>query len=173
VPLFDDGALFEFLVLEGAQAGLSWITILKRREGYRKAFAVFDARKVARFGPDKVERLLLDPGIIRNRQKVESAVQNAKAFLAVQKEHGSFSEYIWTFVDGTPVQNRFHKQKDVPATTALSEALSRDLVKRGFRFVGPTIIYAHMQATGMVNDHLVGCFRHAEVARLAKSRRRA
>jgi DNA-3-methyladenine glycosylase I len=167
VPLHDDRALFEFLVLEGAQAGLSWLTILRRRDNYRRAFAGFDPERVARFDRRRVERLLADASIIRNRQKIESAVGNAKLFLAVQEEFGSFDAYIWRFVDGQPTQNRWRRLSDLPAKTPASVALSKDLVKRGFRFVGPTICYAHMQATGMVNDHLVGCFRHAEVAALS------
>ncbi len=163
VPVFDDRKLFEFLILEGAQAGLSWITILKRREGYRKAFADFDPEKVARFTEKRIEKLLQDPGIIRNRLKVRSAVQNAKAFLAVQEEFGSFSEYQWAFVQGKPLVNRFRSLADLPAETPLSQTFSKDLKKRGFNFVGPTIIYAHMQAVGMVNDHLVDCFRYGEV----------
>jgi len=171
VPLHDERSLFEFLILEGAQAGLSWITILRRRENYRKAFAEFDARKVARFDRRKIERLLKDDGIIRNRQKVESAVTNARAFLQVQKEFGSFDAWIWSFVDSTPIQNRFRHMADLPAKTALSERISKELAKRGFKFVGPTIVYAHMQATGMVNDHIIGCFRHDEVAAMAPRRR--
>lgn len=167
VPLHDERSLFEFLILEGAQAGLSWITILRRRENYRKAFAQFDARKVARFDRRKIERLMQDTGIIRNRQKIESAVTNARAFLRVQREFGSFDAWIWDFVDGTPIQNRFRRLADLPAKTSLSEAISKELARRGFKFVGPTIVYAHMQATGMVNDHLVGCFRHREVAALS------
>lgn len=163
VPVRDDAKLFEFLILEGAQAGLSWITILRKREGYRKAFANFDAQKVARFTPKRIEKLLENPAIVRNRLKVAAAVTNAKAFLDVQKEFGSFSKYIWRFVDGKPVTNRFKSMKDVPATTPLSDTISRDLKQRGFKFVGSTIIYAHMQATGMVNDHVVGCFRHRQV----------
>jgi len=167
VPVHDDRKLFEFLILEGAQAGLSWITILKRRDGYRKAFADFDWEKVARFDRRKIDRLLLDPGIIRNRQKVESAVKNAKAFLAVRKEFGTFDAYMWSFMDrGRPLQNRPAALRDLPAKTPLSEAISKDLVKRGFGFVGPTIVYAHMQATGMVNDHLEDCFRRTAVARM-------
>jgi DNA-3-methyladenine glycosylase I len=163
VPVHDDRTLFEFLVLEGAQAGLSWHTILKRREGYRKAFAGFDAAKVARFDARKVERLLADPGIIRNRAKVESTIKNAKAFLALQEEKGSFAAHQWSFVDGAPVKNAWKTLKQVPATSKVSDAFSKDLKKRGFGFVGSTIIYAHMQATGMVNDHLVDCFRYAQV----------
>ena len=163
VPVFDDRKLFEFLILEGAQAGLSWITILKRREGFRKAFAGFDPEKVARFSKKKVEVLLRDTGIIRNRLKIESAIGNAKAFLEVQEEFGSFSKYQWGFVDGAPVRNKWDDIKQLPASTSLSDAFSKDLKKRGFTFVGSTIIYAHMQAVGMVNDHLVGCFRHRQV----------
>ena len=174
VPLHDDLRLFEFLVLEGAQAGLSWLTILRKRENYRRAFAGFDPARVARFDKRKIERLLQDAGIVRNRQKIEAAVSNARAYLAVQKEFGSFDAYVWRFVDGAPRQNRWRKQGELPAKTPVSEAMSRDLLQRGFRFVGPTICYAHMQATGMVNDHLLGCFRHAQVAALggaAKPRR--
>ncbi|MFH2035991.1 MAG: DNA-3-methyladenine glycosylase I [Candidatus Zixiibacteriota bacterium] len=163
VPVFDDQKLFEFLILEGAQAGLSWSTILNKREGYRKAFADFDPVKVARFTPAKIEKLLLNPSIVRNRLKVESAVSNAKAFLKVQKEFGSFSKYIWSFVDGQPIQNSFKTMKEIPPKTELAEKISKDLKKRGFRFVGPTIIYAHMQATGMVNDHITTCFRYKEL----------
>jgi DNA-3-methyladenine glycosylase I len=162
VPALDDQRQFEFLILEGAQAGLSWSTILHRRAGYRRAFADFDAQKVSRFTPARVEKLLQNPGIIRNRLKVEAAVTNARAFLEVQAKFGSFSTYIWGFVDGKPVQNRWREQAEVPATSPVSDALSKDLKKRGFRFVGSTIIYAHMQATGMVNDHIRRCFRHAE-----------
>lgn len=168
VPVHDDRMLFEFLILEGAQAGLSWITILKKREAYRRAFAGFDAGKVARFGPRQVERLLADAGIVRNRLKIEAAINNARHFLAVQEEFGSFDEYVWRFVDGRPIVNRRKTLKQVPASTPESDALSRDLKARGFKFVGSTICYAHMQATGMVNDHLTGCFRHAEVARLQR-----
>ena len=160
VPVRDDARQFEFLVLESAQAGLSWSTILHRREGYRKAFAGFDPHKVARITPKRVEALLTDPGIIRNRLKVGATVTNARAFLKVQEEFGSFSDYIWRFVDGKPVQNRWRSQSDVPATSRASDALSKDLKVRGFKFVGSTIMYAHMQATGLINDHLVACFRH-------------
>jgi len=170
VPVYDDRVQFEFLLLEGAQAGLSWSTILNKREGYRKAFAGFDVEKVARFTKKRVEKLLQDPAIVRNRLKVESAVTNAQAFIEVQQEFGSFSKYIWRFVDGTPIQNRFKKDGDVPATSPESDALSKDLKKRGFRFVGSTIVYAHMQATGLVNDHVTGCFRHQPCARLAKKK---
>ena len=166
VPVRDDRKLFEFLILEGAQAGLAWITILRKREGYREAFADFDAEKVARFTPKRVEKLLENPNIVRNRLKVESTVTNAKAFLKTQDEFGSFSNYIWQFTDGKPINNRIKTLKEVPAKTDLSDAISEDLKKRGFKFVGSTIIYAHMQATGMVNDHVVGCFRHKEVTKL-------
>jgi len=166
VPVHDDRKLFEFLVLEGAQAGLAWITILRKREAYRRAFADFEPRKVARFDARKVERLLADPGIVRNRLKVGSAVRNARAFLAVQKEFGSFDAYQWGFVGGRPVQNRRASMSDLPARTEVSDALSRDLKQRGFSFVGSTIVYAHMQAVGMVNDHLTSCFRHRACARL-------
>jgi DNA-3-methyladenine glycosylase I len=163
VPTHDDRTHFEFLVLEGAQAGLSWLTILKRRDGYRKAFADFDPGKVARFTPKRIEKLLLDPGIIRNRAKVESTVRNARAFLAVQEEFGSFDEYIWGFVDGRPKVNAWRRMGQLPATTPLSEKVSADLKKRGFGFVGPTVCYSHLQATGVINDHVVGCFRYAEL----------
>ncbi len=163
VPSRDDRHLFEMLVLEGAQAGLSWITILRKRENYRKAFAGFDPAKVARFGPRDVERLLADAGIVRNRLKIESAIDSAKAFLALQKEAGSFSSWLWAHVDGKPVQGAFEEMREVPAKTPLAEAISRDLRKRGFRFVGPTIVYAYLQAVGVVNDHLVSCPRHREV----------
>ena len=168
VPVFDDRVQFEFLLLEGAQAGLSWSTILNKREGYRKAFADFDPLKVARFTQKRIEKILLDPGIVRNRLKVQSAVSNAKAFLAVQKEFGSFSKYIWGFVDGKPIQNNFRKDDDIPATSPESDALSKDLKKRGFKFVGSTIMYAHMQATGLVNDHVAACFRHKPCVSAAK-----
>jgi DNA-3-methyladenine glycosylase I len=167
VPLTDDRKLFEFLVLEGAQAGLSWLTILRRREGYRKAFAGFDAAKVARFGEKEIRRLLQDTGIIRNRLKVRAAVRNARVFLDIQEEFGSFSAYQWRFVDGRPVQNRWRRLAQLPANTPVSDAFSKDLKARGMSFVGSTVIYAHMQAVGMVNDHLVGCFRYAAVRRLA------
>jgi DNA-3-methyladenine glycosylase I len=168
VPVHDDKRQFEFLILEGAQAGLSWSTILNRRLGYRKAFANFDVKKVARFDAEKIASLLQDEGIIRNRLKVKSAVTNAKAFIAVQKEFGSFSAYIWTFVGGKPIVNKWKTMKQIPARSPESDALSKDLKKRGFSFVGSTIIYAHMQATGMVNDHLVGCTRHGRVASKAR-----
>jgi len=165
VPVHDDRTQFEFLILEGAQAGLSWSTILNKRDGYRKAFAEFDVEKVARFTKKRVEKLLLNPSIVRNRLKVESTVSNAKAFIAVQEEFSSFGDYIWGFVDGRTIQNKFKKDSDIPATSAESDALSKDLKKRGFRFVGSTIMYAHMQATGLVNDHVVACFRHKACAR--------
>lgn len=163
VPAHDDRTLFEFLVLEGAQAGLSWTTILKKREGYRKAFAGFDPKKVALFDQRKISTLLEDPGIIRNRRKVESAISNAKALLAVQKEFGSFDAYVWSFVNGKPIRNKWKEMRQIPATTRQAEALSKDLLKRGFKFVGPTICYSFMQAIGMVNDHLVDCPRHTEI----------
>ncbi len=160
VPVHDDRKLFEFLILEGAQAGLSWITILRKRENYRKAFAGFDPVKVSRFSKKKIEELMNNEGIIRNRLKVESAVTNAKAFLAVQEEFGSFDKYMWRFVGGKPMLNRRKSMRDIPARTAESDAMSADLKKRGFRFVGSTICYAHMQAVGMVNDHVRTCFRY-------------
>jgi DNA-3-methyladenine glycosylase I len=162
VPVREDGRHFEFLILEGAQAGLSWSTILHRRAGYRRAFAGFDPEKVARFNRRSVERLLGDTGIIRNRLKIEAAITNAQAFLALRDEFGSFDAYVWPFVGGRPKQNRWRRQGDVPATTPESDALSKDLKRRGFKFVGSTIIYAHMQATGLVNDHVVDCYRHRE-----------
>ena len=166
VPQHDDRVLFEFLILEGAQAGLSWETILRKRENYRKAFAEFDPAKVARFDTKRVEKLLTDPGIVRNKLKVAGAVRNAKAFLAVQKEFGSFDKYIWQFVGGKPLVNRVESFKNVPARTPESDAMSKDLAKRGFTFVGSTICYAFMQAVGMVNDHHVGCFRYKQVGKL-------
>ncbi len=165
VPVHDDRHFFEMLVLEGAQAGLAWITILRKREGYRDAFDGFDPAAVAGYDDPRVEALLGNPAIVRNRLKVESAVGNARAFLRVQEEHGSFDRYVWRFVDGRPRQNRWRAMGEVPAETPESRALSRDLKRRGFRFVGPTICYAFMQATGLVNDHLVDCFRHAELTR--------
>jgi DNA-3-methyladenine glycosylase I len=163
VPEHDDRALFELLTLEGAQAGLSWLTILRKREGYRRAFAGFDPSAVARLGALDVERLLADPGIVRNRLKVESTVDNAARVLELQAEHGSFDTYLWGFVDGSPVVNRFRRLDELPAETELSRTVSRELRGRGFRFVGPTVCYAFLQAAGLVNDHVVGCFRHAEV----------
>jgi DNA-3-methyladenine glycosylase I len=168
VPLHDDRVLFEFLVLEGAQAGLSWSTILKKRQAYRRAFEGFDPRTVARYGAEQIARLLGDAGIVRNRLKIEAAITNAKAFLEVQREHGSFDRYMWGFVDGRPIQNHWRTLADIPAHTELSDRISADLRARGFKFVGSTIVYSHMQATGMVNDHLVGCFRHREVKRLGR-----
>jgi len=165
VPVHRDRKLFEMLVLEGAQAGLSWITILKKRERYRELFRGFDPRLVARFDRRKIERLLQDPGIVRNRAKVVSAVANARIFLGIRKEFGSFNKFCWGFVDGRPKLNRWRTLKRIPARTAESEALSRELFRRGMRFVGPTICYAFMQAVGMVNDHTVDCFRHAEIER--------
>jgi DNA-3-methyladenine glycosylase I len=169
VPVTDDRRLFEFLVLEGAQAGLSWITILRKREAYRRAFCHFDVEQVARFDRKKVAALLADEGIVRNRLKIESAIKNARAFLKVQEEFGSFSAYQWRFVGGRPLQNAWREPKRVPAKTDISDAMSRDLKRRGFSFVGSTIIYAHMQAVGMVNDHLVQCFRRRQVARAAET----
>ncbi len=165
VPVHDDRKQFEFLTLESAQAGLSWLVVLRKREAYRKAFADFDPEKVARFNAKKIERLVADPGIIRNRLKITAAINNARSFLEVQEEFGTFDEYIWGFVDGRPIQNRLKRMQDLPATSKESDALSKDLKQRGFKFVGSTIVYAHMQAIGMVNDHLVTCFRHKAVAR--------
>ncbi|MBL26734.1 MAG: DNA-3-methyladenine glycosylase I [Rhodospirillaceae bacterium] len=163
VPLHDDRRLFEMLILEGAQAGLSWLTILKRREGYRAAFDGFDAARIARYDDTKIAALLADTGIIRNRAKVNATIANARAFLAVQEERGSFDVYLWDFVDGAPIRNAWTALSDVPASTPVSDRLSKDLKKRGFGFVGSTIMYAFMQATGMVNDHLTTCWRYAEV----------
>lgn len=169
VPLHDERALFEFLTLEGAQAGLSWITILRKRENYRKAFDNFEPSKVARYGDKQFERLMQDSGIVRNKLKINAAIQNARAFLEIQKEFGSFDKYIWGFVDGKPIRNEWQTLREIPPKTPLSETISKDLLKRGFRFVGPTIVYAHMQATGMVNDHLVGCFRYHQVGKKKRS----
>jgi DNA-3-methyladenine glycosylase I len=163
VPVHDDRLLFEFLILEGAQAGLSWTTILNKRENYRKAFHGFRAEKIARYGRHDVQRLLRDEGIVRNRLKIEATIQNAKTFLAVRKEFGTFDAYLWSFVGGKPIQNRWRRMTDVPARTAESDAMSCDLLRRGFKFVGSTICYALMQAVGLVNDHLVTCPRHAEL----------
>ena len=165
VPARDDATQFEFLILESAQAGLSWSTVLHKRDGYRRAFAGFDPVKVARFTPKKIEQLVQNPQIIRNRMKITAAVTNARVFLDVQQEFGSFSDYIWGFVDGEPVRNRWRRQEDVPATSPVSDALSKDMKRRGFKFVGSTIMYAHMQATGLVNDHLTSCFRYKQVQR--------
>jgi DNA-3-methyladenine glycosylase I len=169
VPVHDDRRLFEFLILEGAQAGLSWSTILNKRENYRRAFARFDPAKVARFGLRDVKRLLADAGIVRNRLKIESAITNARAFLEVRREFGTFDAYLWRFVDGRPLQTRRSGMKEVPGRTDVSDAISKDLKRRGFRFVGSTIVYAFMQATGMVNDHLTGCFRRAQLAGLPRA----
>jgi DNA-3-methyladenine glycosylase I len=166
VPVHDDRTLFEFLILEGAQAGLSWSTILNKRENYRKAFSKFDPKKIARYGAEDEARLLVDPGIVRNRLKIAATIRNAQAFLKVQKEFGSFNAYIWQFVGGKPIDHQLKSLKDLPAKTNESDAMSKDLLKRGFKFVGSTICYAFMQAVGMVNDHDVNCFRHAEVARM-------
>ncbi len=163
MPVHDDRLLFEFLVLEGAQAGLSWLTILRKREGYRRAFAGFDPAAVATFGSEDIDRLLADPGIVRNRLKIGAAVSNAQAFLRVQEEFGSFDAYVWGFVGGETIHNEWRTMAEIPAKTTEAERLSADLKKRGFRFVGPTICYAHMQATGMVNDHAVDCFRYGEL----------
>ena len=168
-PNYDDQRLFEFLVLEGAQAGLAWITVLRKREGYRQALDNFDAEKIARYGKRQVNRLMKDSSIIRNRLKIESTITNAQAYLDIQTSHGGFSDYIWQFVDHEPRQNRFRTLSKVPATTAISDRMSKTLKKAGFKFVGSTICYAYMQATGMVNDHLVSCFRHEECRLLAKS----
>lgn len=167
VPVRDERTQFEFLVLESAQAGLSWYTVLRKREAYRRAFADFDPVAVARYWAADVERLLGDAGLIRNRAKIEAAVNNAQRFLELQAAHGSFCEFLWGFVDGTPIVNHWREPAEVPATTPLSDRLARELKQRGFRFLGSTVLYAHLQATGLVNDHLVGCFRHAEVARFS------
>ncbi len=166
VPVHDDRALFEFLILEGAQAGLSWSTILKKRENYRKAFDGFEPRKIARYRDRKAQQLLGNPGIVRNRLKVAASIGNARAFLQVQEDFGSFDAYIWQFTDRKPIQNRFSRLRDLPARTEQSDAMSKDLKKRGFRFVGPTICYAFMQAVGMVNDHTVDCFRYKEIKKM-------
>ena len=167
VPLHGDRKLFEFLVLEGAQAGLSWITVLKKRPAYRKAFDGFDFTRVAQYDENRVSSLLADPGIIRNERKIRSAIRNARAFIRLREEFGSFDDYIWDFVDGSPIQNAWRDLSEVPAETPLSNKISRDLKNRGFNFVGPTIVYAHMQATGMVNDHTTDCFRYSEIKALA------
>ena len=163
VPVTDDDTLFEFLILETFQAGLSWITILRKRENFRKAFDGFNYRKIAQYKQDKIDSLLQDAGIIRNKLKIHATITNAQMFMKIQEEFGSFSKYIWGFVDGEPIKNKLKHYKEAPATTAISDALSKDLKKRGFKFVGSTVMYAHMQATGMVNDHEVGCFRYHEV----------
>jgi DNA-3-methyladenine glycosylase I len=171
VPVHDDRRHFEFLVLEAAQAGLSWSIVLKKREGYRRAFSEFDPAKVARFTDKRVEKLILDPAIIRNRMKIEAAIRNARALLAIQEEFGSFDAYCWRFVDGRPKVNRRKVMREIPATSPESDAFSKDLKRRGFSFVGSTIVYAHMQAIGMVNDHVVDCFRYREIQRLDVNRR--
>lgn len=163
VPVYEDDRLFEFLILETFQAGLSWITVLKKRENFREAFDGFDYKKIANYGEDKYEELLQNAGIIRNKLKIKATITNAQAFMRVQEEFGSFSKYIWEFVNGKPIKNSFSKREEVPATTELSDTISKDLKKRGFKFVGSTVIYAHMQATGMVNDHTTDCFRYNEV----------
>lgn len=168
VPVYNDKKHFEFLVLESAQAGLSWSTVLNKREGYHQAFEGFDYYKVAQFSSDKIEKILTDPNIIRNRKKVEAAVHNAGKFIEIQQNYGSFSGYLWDYVDGKPIQNRWRNLSDIPASTDLSHKISTDLKRRGFKFLGSTIIYSHLQATGIVNDHLVQCFRHQEVKHLAK-----
>ena len=169
VPTLDDGTLFEFLLLEGAQAGLSWITVLRKREHYRLVYDNFDPNKIARYSSKKIEALLSDPGIIRNRLKVNSAIKNAQAFLKIQEQESSFSQYIWQFVDGEPIQNQWRNLKQVPATSPQSDAMSKELKRRGFNFVGSTICYAYMQSMGMVNDHLIDCYRHEECRLLANS----
>lgn len=172
VPVHDERTLFEMLILDGAQAGLSWITILKKRENYRTAFDNFDVHKIARYGERKVQSLLKDPGIVRNRLKIAAAIQNAKMLLMLQKQEGSFDEYLWRYVDGRPVINAWRSIKEIPARTPLSDVISRDLGKRGFKFVGPTIVYAFMQAMGMVNDHTVDCFRYRELGGKRRRQRR-
>jgi len=162
-PVYDDDTLFEFLILETFQAGLSWITVLRKRENFRKAFDNFDYKKIAIYNQKKIDTLLLDAGIIRNKLKINATITNAKAFMKIQDEFGSFSKYIWGFVDGKPIKNRSKNQSDIPANTLLSDSISKDLKKREFKFVGSTVIYAHMQATGMINDHEIGCFRYGEV----------
>lgn len=163
MPVYDDATLFEFLILETFQAGLSWITILRKRENFRKAFDHFDYKKIAKYGDEKYEELLQDAGIIRNKLKIKATISNAQNFMTVQEEFGSFSKYIWGFTHGKPIKNSFRTMKEIPATTELSDSISKDLKKRGFKFVGSTVIYAHMQATGMVNDHTTDCFRYNEI----------
>lgn len=170
VPVYEDRRLFEFLMLEGAQAGLSWITILRKREAYRRAFDGFEPEKVARYDARRISKLVVNPGIVRNRLKIESAVRNARAFLKVQEEFDGFARYQWRFVDGRPIINRWKTLREIPAHTPLSDAISQDLRQRGFSFVGSTIVYAHMQAVGMVNDHLVSCFHHRSLARMGTVR---
>lgn len=171
VPVHNDRKLFEFLILEGAQAGLSWITVLRKQPAYRKAFDNYDFNKISRYREGKVKQLLNNPGIIRNELKIRSSIRNARAFIEVRREFGTFSKYIWRFVDNTPVNNNWRHMREIPASTDLSDQISKDLKKRGFSFVGSTIVYAHMQATGMVNDHMVGCFRHSEIKALLEDRR--
>ena len=166
VPVYDDDKLFEMLILEGVQAGLSWITVLKKRDNYRKALNGFDARKIARYNEKKIQQLLNNPGIIRNKLKINAAILNAQAFLEVQEQYDGFQKYIWQFVEGQPIVNRWRHLKDIPATTAQSDAMSKDLKKSGFKFVGSTICYAYMQAVGMVNDHTTDCFRYKEITKL-------
>jgi DNA-3-methyladenine glycosylase I len=173
VPEHDDRALFEKLILDGAQAGLSWETILNKRENYRRAYEGFDPARIARWGPKQVARLMADPGIVRNRSKIEASIGNARAHLELVEREGGFDRWLWAFVDGAPVVNRFRALREIPAETPVSRAISKELKSRGYRFVGPTIVYAWMQAIGMVNDHLVTCFRHAQVARAKRPRRRA
>ena len=168
VPVYDDDTIFEFLILETFQAGLSWITVLRKRENFREAFDNFDYKKIANYSEEKIQELLQNPGIIRNKLKIRATVTNAKAFMEVQKEFSSFSKYIWDFVNGDPIQNEVEDYKNAPATTDISDKLSKDLKKKGFKFVGSTVLYAHMQATGMVNDHEISCFRHSEVKELGK-----
>lgn len=162
-PVFEDDILFEFLILETFQAGLSWITVLRKRENFRKAFDGFNYNKIAKYNQSKIDELLHDAGIIRNKLKIKATITNAQAFIKIQKEFGSFSKYIWGFVDGKPIKNKFKSMKEIPANTPLSDKISKDLKKRGFKFVGTTVVYAHMQATGMVNDHVMNCFRYDEV----------
>jgi len=171
VPVHDERVLFEFLTLEGAQAGLSWITILKKRESYRQAFDQFDPEKMARYGEEKIAELLANPGIVRNQLKIRAAIQNARAYLKLREDYGTLDSFLWQFVDGAPIQNAWSSIKQVPAKTATSDAMSKALLQRGFKFVGSTICYAHMQATGMVNDHLVDCFRYAEVKQLSAKKK--
>ncbi len=163
VPVYDDDKLFEFLILETFQAGLSWITVLRKRENFRKAFDNFDYQKIAKYGDNKFDELIQNAGIIRNKLKIKATISNAHAYMEIQKEFGSFSKYIWTFVGGKPIINKWRSLNEIPATTEISDKLSKDLKKRGFKFVGSTVIYAHMQATGMVNDHVTNCFRHSEI----------
>lgn len=170
VPVHDDQKLFEFLILEGAQAGLNWETILKKRQAYREAFMEFDPEQIANFDSSQVENLLLNPGIIRNRRKIESAIRNARAFLMIQDEFGSFDDYIWRFTEGKPIQNRFQSLSEIPAETILSVKISKELKQRGMNFVGPTIMYAFMQAVGMVNDHLVDCYRYNEIIQMEQGK---